>query len=157
MVQSLSASSDDEILALMAGLFDRPAFYTPFHSESSIPAFKKAITDTIEALNTGVHRLRDGTEIRRIPSRHQVKRPEIREKLAEIERMLCALRAKYDELLRTGDLHPCGCDQPECPVFMVSPRGAFEMDHLRRCILREFGAIYPTFGLRFGFDRFVYD
>jgi len=51
-----------------------PAFYTPFNSESSIPAFKKAITDTIEAINTGVHRLRDGTEIRRIPNRrHSVK------------------------------------------------------------------------------------
>jgi len=157
LVQSLPASSDDEILALMAGLFDRPAFYTPFHSESSIPAFKKAITDTIEALNTGVHRLRDGTEIRRIPSRHQINAPPIREKLAEIERMLCALRAKYDELLRAGDLRPCGCDQPECSVFMVSPRGAYEMDHLRRRILREFGAIHPPFAVRVGFCRFDYD
>jgi len=55
--EAVTPQSDEEILALMAGLFDRPAFYTPFHQESSIPAFKKAITDTIEALNTGVHRL----------------------------------------------------------------------------------------------------
>lgn len=57
--EAITPQSDDEIIGLMAGLFDRPAFYTPFHQESSIPAFKKAITDTIEAMNTGVHRLRD--------------------------------------------------------------------------------------------------
>ena len=45
----------------MAECFDRPAFDTPFRDESNVPDFKKAITDTIEALNTGIHRLRDGT------------------------------------------------------------------------------------------------
>jgi hypothetical protein len=55
-VSSTTPLSDEEILALMAGFFDRPAFYTPFRGESSIPAFKKAVTDTIEALNTGIQR-----------------------------------------------------------------------------------------------------
>jgi hypothetical protein len=82
-VSNLETITDNEILVLMARLFDRPAFYTPFHQESSIPAFKKAITDTIEALNTGIYRLRDGTEIQRIPSRHQVKDLAIRSTLSE--------------------------------------------------------------------------
>jgi hypothetical protein len=144
-VSNLEPTTDDEILALMAGLFDRPAFYTPFHSESSIPAFKKAITDTIEALNTGVHRLRDGTEIRRIPSRHQVKDASVKDALTAIERMLSKLRAKYDQYVRQGEIKPCGCQNPDCPVFFVSPNAAREMDNLRCQILSEFKRIYPPF------------
>ncbi len=131
LLESVTSENDDEILALMASLFDRPAFYTPFKSESSIPAFKKAITDTIEALNTGVHRLRDGTEIRRIPSRHSVKSLSLKDSLRDIEQMLCVLRSRYDEFLKIGYVRPCGCDVPDCPVFMVSPMAAREMDRLR--------------------------
>jgi hypothetical protein len=144
-VSKLEPTTDDEILALMAGLFDRPAFYTPFNRESSIPAFKKAITDTIEALNTGVHRLRDGTEIRRIPNRHQVKDIAVKNALTNIERLLSKLRAKYDEYLRQGEIKPCGCQDPDCPVFFVSPMAAREMDNLRTQILEEFKRIYPPF------------
>jgi hypothetical protein len=46
--------NDHEILGLMTRAFDRPAFRTPFHGESSLPAFKQAITDTIQVLNTGI-------------------------------------------------------------------------------------------------------
>jgi hypothetical protein len=150
LVESVSVAKDEEILVLMASLFDRPAFYTPFHQESSIPAFKKAITDTIEAFSTGVHRLRDGTEIRRMPSRHDLKSAGLRTSLSEIERMLCALRVKYDELLKSGDLRPCGCNDPNCPVFMVSPMAAREMDKLRTSILDAFRKIYPPFGVHLG-------
>jgi len=150
LVQSTTPQTDNEIIALMAGLFDRPAFYTPFHQESSIPAFKKAITDTIEALNTGVHRLRDGTEIRRIPSRHMVQSTEIRNSLGQIERMLGELRAKYDEFIKQGEIQPCGCNVPDCPVFFVSSQAAYEMDNLRLNILRSFQSLYPTFEVRLG-------
>lgn len=148
--EAITPQSDDEILALMAGLFDRPAFYTPFHQESSIPAFKKAITDTIEALNTGVHRLRDGTEIRRIPSRRSVRSAETGRELSRIERMLGELRAKYDESVKTGDIGPCGCNVPDCPVFFVSPPVAREMDALREEILEAFRRLYPDFDVRLG-------
>jgi len=68
----MARSGTTRFLALMAECFDRPAFTTEFRSES-IPDFKKAITDTIEALNTGVRRLRDGTEVGRIPRKAQLK------------------------------------------------------------------------------------
>jgi len=152
LVESIAADTDEEIVALMAGLFDRPAFYTPFHHESSIPAFKKAITDTIEALNTGVHRLRDGTEIRRIPSRHQVKSSHLKESLAQIERTLCELRAQYDTFIKTRDVRPCGCNVPDCPVFMVSPQAARELDRLRMRVLNAFHVVYPPFRVRVGWD-----
>ncbi|MBN1176577.1 MAG: hypothetical protein JXA51_02740 [Dehalococcoidales bacterium] len=144
-LSKLEPIDDNEILTLMAGLFDRPAFYTPFNQESSIPAFKKAISDTIEALNTGIHRLRDGTEIRRIPSRHQVKDKLIRDTLNKIERMLSKLRATYDIFLRQGEIKPCGCGDPDCPVFFVSPTAAREMDIIRVKILNEYIKIYPPF------------
>ncbi|MFC3322899.1 restriction endonuclease [Mesorhizobium cantuariense] len=41
--------SDDDALAQMAAVFDRPAFRTPFQQESSIPAFHHAIEDTLAA------------------------------------------------------------------------------------------------------------
>jgi len=149
-VQATIPQSDEEILALMAGLFDRPAFYTPFHQESSIPAFKKAITDTIEALNTGIHRLRDGTEIRRIPSRHAIKSSKIKKELSWIERMLGELRAKYDEFVRNREIRPCGCNVPDCPVFFVSSQASHKMDRLRMEILKKFQLLYPDFNVRIG-------
>jgi len=149
-VMSATPQTDPEILALIAGLFDRPAFYTPFNRESSIPAFKKAITDTIEALNTGVHRLRDGTEIRRIPSRNMIKSPEIKKSLGKIERSLAELRARYEELLKQGEIQPCGCNDPDCPVFFCSVHAAREMDHIREKILNDFHRLYPDFDIKMG-------
>jgi hypothetical protein len=83
---------DDEALALMAECFDRPAFTTEFRSESNIPDFKKAITDTIEALNTGVRRLRDGTEVGRISRKAQLKDPAKRAVVEEVVGLLVELR-----------------------------------------------------------------
>lgn len=150
-VGSVQAGTDDERLALMSSLFDRPAFYTPFHQESSVPAFKKAITDTIEALGTGVHRLRDGTEIRRIPSRHEITLPAIRTALAGIEKSLAKLRATYDGFVRTGEVRPCGCSEQDCPIFQVSHSAMRQMDDLRSEILESFRKIYPKFDVRLGF------
>ncbi len=135
---------DDEILALMAECFDRPAFTTPFMQESSIPDFKKAITDTIEALNTGVRRLRDGTEIGRIPRRSELKDPAKRAALARVVDSLVALRAEFDSLIRSGDLRPCGCKVAECPVFFVSHHAARAMDRLRSQALAEFATVAPS-------------
>jgi hypothetical protein len=129
--------SDDEALALMAECFDRPAFITEFRSESSIPDFKKAITDTIEALNTGVRRLRDGTEVGRIPRKAQLKDPAKRKVVEEVVELLVELRARFDEFVATGDIKLCGCGKPGCSVFFPQPRAARVMDDLRERILYE--------------------
>ncbi len=138
-------ASDHEILSLFAQCFDRPAFKTPFNSESSIPAFKKAIDDTIEVLNTGIHRLRDGTVIRKIPSRHDLQDKKCKEVLSAITDKLIHLRAKYDDLIKSRDIRPCGCNNPECSVFMLSSRASCAMDKLRVEILEIFRSIYPEF------------
>lgn len=149
-VGSVKPANDAEIVALMAGLFDRPAFYTPFYSESSIPAFKQAISDTIEGLGTGIHRLRDGTIIRRIPSRHDIKSKETRDAVAKIERKLVNLRAQFDTFVRRGEIKPCSCGQPDCPTFMVSANAAQELDLLRNEILDAFRVIHPAFAVGIG-------
>jgi hypothetical protein len=152
-VSSVEAGTDDERLALMSSLFDRPAFYTPFNLESSIPSFKKAISDTIEGLGTGVHRLRDGTIIRRIPSRHQIESPEIKRTLEGIEKSLAKLRSLYDSFIKSGEIRPCSCSDPDCPTFEVSALARSQMDDFRTNILESFRFIYPKFTTRVGFNQ----
>ncbi len=57
--------------------FDRPALYTSIHQESNLPDSKRAITDTIQALGTGIWKARDGQVIGRLVSRHQLKDAEV--------------------------------------------------------------------------------
>jgi hypothetical protein len=151
-VGTILAGTDDERLALMSSLFDRPAFYTPFYHESNVPAFKKAITDTIEALGTGIHRLRDGTEIRRIPSRHTIESPETKKELGKIEKLLAKLRAIFEHLVHSGEIRPCGCNDPECGAFHPSPTAIRQMDAIRIEILESFRRLYPKFTVSLGLD-----
>jgi hypothetical protein len=134
----------------MAGVFDRPAFYTPFYAESSIPAFKQALTDTIQALGTGIHKARDGTIIRRIPSRHDIKDKTIRGALEKIERKVASLRAHFDAFVRSGDIKLCGCKEPDCPVFTPSEAASKKMDEMRSDILDSFRKLHPDFTVGVG-------
>lgn len=101
--------SDADALGLMAALFDRPAFRTPFQQESSLPAFQQAVEDTIGALNTGVWRTREGTEIRRIPSIHHIRDQRVRTVLAHVVRQVDELRRIFVSHLREGEIRHCGC------------------------------------------------
>lgn len=140
--------TDDEILALMARVFDRPAFTTHFGAESSLPAFKQAITDTIQAVNTGICQTRDGKEIRRIPSRHDLQDAVKKAELADIIRKLTELRSRFDALIRAGEIRPCGCSDKDCSIFMLSHQAVEEMNRLRSDILSDFRRIYPKFEVR---------
>ena len=136
---------DTKLLNAYASCFERPAFTTPFNQESNLFHFKKAISDTIEALQTGVHRLRDGTIIKRFPSISEITDAMVRQSLMEIVVDLQKLRAAYDNLFKSGQIKPCGCDQKDCPVHFLSPRACHEMDRLRNDILHKFRRIYPKF------------
>jgi hypothetical protein len=142
---STNAVDDHERLELMARAFYRPAFSTPIHHESSLPAFKQAITDTIQVLNTGVWQTRDGKEIGRLPSRHEISDKAIKAKLCDVERGLVKLRASFDEMVKQGEIRPCGCDQPDCPVFHVSARAGERLTQLRSAVLTEFREAYSGF------------
>ncbi|NJO16456.1 MAG: hypothetical protein HC877_12150 [Thioploca sp.] len=139
--------NDTKLLDAYASCFDRPAFTTPFHQESSLFHFKKAISDTIEALQTGIHRLRDGTIIKRFPSISEITDAKIKQSLKEITVEFQRLRSAYDNLLRTGEIRLCGCGQNDCPVHMLSPKACHEMDLIRNNILSKFKKIYPKFNV----------
>jgi hypothetical protein len=129
VAQSLPLSDSDITRALLAGL-DRPAFRTPFHQESSLPRFRAAIAETVAAINTG--KTPNGTQL---PSKADMCDPAIRAKLDVVVERLVALRTAFDELLRTGEIRPCGCHDPDCPVHMLSDRAVREMDRRRRDLL----------------------
>ena len=134
--------SDREALELMAECFDRPAFTTPLHAESHLPDLKKAITDTIEALNTGIRRLRDGTEIGRIPRRFELEDPAKRAAIAVIVDKLVRLRADYDALVQSRDLRVC-CEPP-CGTLFATPRAEEVMDEGRAAILDAIARLAPS-------------
>ncbi|MBX8588600.1 hypothetical protein K5D56_04330 [Pseudomonas cichorii] len=139
--------SDTDALQLMAAVFGRSAFRTPFHQESSLPAFQQAIEDTIGALNTGVWRTRNGDEIRRIPSVHNLRDSGIRATLEKVVRHVDDLRRIFVTGLRGGEIKPCGCGVPDCPTFILSQRSADQLDAARRKILTMFRSVYTPFSV----------
>jgi hypothetical protein len=143
-----SSKNDQEIISLIIECFDRPAFTTEFRHESNIPDFEKAITDTIEVLNTGVHRLRDGTIIRKIPSRHQLNDNTLKTELSVITQLVIQLRDTFTKLKREKEVRPCGCNNEDCPTWFFSDKACEEMDMIRRDIFCQFKTIDPNFKLR---------
>lgn len=148
--RSTQPIDDQEALAQLARIFDRPAFYTPIAQESSLPAFKQAITDSIKAIGTGIWQTRDGRELGRLRSRHEFTDVDIRRGLAETERALAALRAGFDDMMRKGRIKPCGCGLADCPVYFVQSDAARELEDLRWEVLDAFKKVYPPFEIRRG-------
>ncbi len=139
--------SDADALQLMAAVFSRSAFRTPFQQESSLPAFQQAIEDTIRALNTGIWRTREGDEIRRIPSIHNLRDRGVRTTLEKIVRHVDDLRRIFVTGLREGEIRPCGCGVPDCPTFGLSQRSVDQLDSVRRKILALFRSVYAPFNV----------
>jgi hypothetical protein len=130
--------SDTEILRSLMASLDRPAFRTPFQQESSLPRFQKAISETIETINTG--RTPQGIQL---SSKLQLRDPALRADVDRVVEALVSLRSAFDELLRKGSIQPCGCQDPDCPVFMLSEEAAQEMDSRRERLLTLAHALHP--------------
>lgn len=146
--RSCTANTDREIVDLLAECFDRPAFTTPFYRESSIPNFEKALDDTIEVLNTGVHRLRDGTIIRTIPSRHKIKNANLKSQIDNITQLVINLRDKFVDFKHKKEIQLCGCDEVDCAVFTMSDMACEVLDNIRASIFSEFKKIKPDSHLK---------
>ncbi|MEI6502784.1 MAG: hypothetical protein WCP21_17380 [Armatimonadota bacterium] len=149
-IMDTAPANDQEWLAINAQVFDRPAFTTPFSGESSLPAFKQAITDTIEALNTGKYYNRRGDLIRDILPRHKMTDPTIKEGLASIVRHLTRLRRLYDEFIVSGDIRPCECHEDDCPVHMISHKAEETMERERHAVLDEYRLLWAPFDVTIG-------
>jgi hypothetical protein len=143
VAQSLPLSDVDVARALLAGL-DRPAFRTPFREESSLPRFRNAVAETISTINTG--RTPSGTQL---PSKADLRDPAMRAALDGVVERLVALRGAFDDLLKKGKIRPCGCQDPDCPVHMLSDEAVREMDGRRHELLVAAQAVDPSFPVRF--------
>lgn len=148
LVKSLNVQNDANIIDLLAECLDRPAFTTRFNRESSIPNYEKALNDTIEVLNTGIHRLRDGTVIRTIPSRHRIGDRQLKSGLAEITKLVVDIRDNFIELKSRKEIKPCECGLSDCPVYMLSDNACRLMDKSRQEIFKAFKKIKPDFNLK---------
>lgn len=98
MINDSTASlvTDKHILEFYVSCFNRAAFRDPICCEGNIEEdFKKAIEDTLIALNTGFLRSRDGTEIKSSPQ-YKISDPKWREKIGAITSMLEALLRRLE-------------------------------------------------------------
>ncbi|MGB1251652.1 MAG: hypothetical protein ACPG8W_13625 [Candidatus Promineifilaceae bacterium] len=130
-VAKLNPTTRKETANLLKRLFDRAAFKDPVRTESSLPAFKQAINDTINALNTGIWRDREGAQISRIPSRHDIPDTKVQDELAECVDYLRRLRIAFDDGLRNRTIKPCGCNQLDCPVYIIEPEAIIVLEEVR--------------------------
>lgn len=136
-------ASEEEGLRLVARLFDRPAFQTHFRNESSLPAFSQALANTIEALNTGLWRTRDGALIGRVPSKNDFASPAVQSALKKAVAALVRLRSTFDEFQRQKLIVPCSCDQPDCPIFIIDPVAVDELNQQRLDLLTNLRRVVP--------------
>jgi hypothetical protein len=141
--ETLPQSAADIAKALVRAL-DRPAFRTPFHSESSLPRFRDAIAEAIETINTG--KTPQGTQL---PSKADVGDRSVRANLDAVVAQLTSLRATFDRLVRAGEIRHCGCTNPDCGTYMFSSRAAHEMDRQRHKLLDLAHLIDPAAPRRF--------
>ena len=121
-VHTLDPATFVEAAEMLARLFRRPAFETPIHPESSLPAVRQALGDTIGALNTGIWRDREGAVISRVPSIASLSDTQAVDNFESCVASLNKLRVVFDQGIRTKGISPCGCADPDCPVFMVDDR-----------------------------------
>lgn len=135
-----SGQSDKSIVAALTIAFDRPAYKTPFHLESSLPRFRKAISETIDTLNTG--RTPSGKVL---PSKNDIADKAVQKAIDGLVQRLVSLRAAFEELLRKKEIQHCQCGNEDCPVYTMTAGAAKEMDRRRREILSEVHRLNPEF------------
>jgi hypothetical protein len=135
VTESLPLSAS-EIVHLLLACLDRPAFRTPFHMESSLPQFRTAIAESIRTINAGT--TSDGKQL---PSKFSIADPKVRNALDQIVQQLVAIRAFFDELLKSGEITPCGCGKEDCHTFMFTDMAVAKMDSARRVLLTQANAL----------------
>lgn len=133
----LDPATEKEAGLLVARLFNRPAFQTPIHCESSMPAFRQAIGDTIGALNTGIWRDREGAIISRVPPSHAFPDARVSSGLASCSKKLNTLRMTLDEGIRVNAIRPCECNNPLCTTYMIDQPYPQRLEQERAGALRQ--------------------
>lgn len=112
------------------------------------------MTNCIETLSTGVRRLRDGTEIERIPPRHELESAALRDLLRQLEQKVAAVRARFELLLNQNQIEYRTAPDDRIVAFCATRRACEEMDKLRAEVLSAFSAILPSFEVTIAHDAF---
>ncbi|WP_448136694.1 restriction endonuclease [Stenotrophomonas rhizophila] len=136
-ILELDPATEKEAGLLVARLFNRPAFQTPIHGESSMPAFRQAIADTIGALNTGIWRDREGAIISRVPRSDAFPDTRVSTGLASCSRKLNELRMTLDEGIKANAIRPCECKNPLCRTHIIDPPYDQRLEQERGDALRQ--------------------
>ena len=82
---------DKKLIEFYIQCFDRPAFQHPIEQEGKMEDFRKAIEDTIIALNTGVQRTGNGDILKAFDGKSMINNKSWREKLTTIVDMLISI------------------------------------------------------------------
>jgi hypothetical protein len=98
------SQSDRDTLNRLRMFLDRPAIHQPFDLEGNMADFLKAITDVIQALNTGILETRKGVEICRTKPRSMLSNPKWMEKLDLITSRFEDLRTRFEIAVRNNEL-----------------------------------------------------
>lgn len=141
-VECSTGLTDEDLIRFYAQCFDRAAFQDQFVQEGSMPAFDKAIEDTITAINTGCLRSRDGHTLTQSKGKAYLQNPEWRQQMDTIVDLLRAIRSRYDlgkklGLIWSDDHHHCINDG----------RTADWMDQTREEVLRVFAQVATQAGV----------
>ncbi len=141
--QDIFGQSDRDTLNLLRMFLDRPAIHQPFDLEGNMADFLKAITDVIQALNTGIIETRQGVEICRTKPRSMLSNPKWMEKLDLITSRFEDLRTRFEIAVRNNEL-----------IFRTDGFYAFhnrelpsEIDSMRESIVLMFNELLHEAGL----------
>lgn len=145
--EQATTGSDAELIRFYAQCFDRPAFQDQFVQEGSMPAFDKAIEDTITAINAGCLRSRDGQILYQSKGKAFLQREDWRLQMDAIVDLLRAIRARYELGRKLGMIHSWESDHGESFHCINDMRTAEWMDETREEILRMFGHVAEQAGL----------
>ncbi len=134
--------SDRDLIQFYAQCLDRPAFQDQFVQEGSMPAFDKAIEDTITAINTGCHRSRDGHTLSQAKGKVYLQNPYWRQQMDTIVELLRAIRSRYELGTKLGLIWSDG--DRHC----INDRHTADwMDHTRQEALQIFSQVAEQAGV----------
>lgn len=150
-VRSPEPQSDRELMLFFSVCLDRPAFIDRFHQERSTEAFDKAIEDTITAFNTGALRSRDGAVLQTFKGKSYLRDGDLREKISTVVAILRAIRARYADAKKSGEISAYGTEPGE-ERYIVHDSGLAEwFDRNRLEALTIFKSAADRAGITYNF------
>lgn len=133
---------DKEVIEEFIPCFRRPALITLFEYEMNLINFEKAITDTIEALNTGKYNTRENTLIKQIHRVDDISDHRIKKRMISIINQLINLRQVYKSLVKEREIIIDGDVGADYLYYQVSSKASEKMNKLRQQILDEFNKLH---------------